>query len=201
MKILLFIFLSLFSGQVLADAVAKIDFLRGEALVNGKVVGIPSVLNERDTIEARSILKPKKTGSFVRITFLNGDKIGLSNAKMVIEKLNKEESIFSLVKGKLFNYVKPGLERKVKINSRNVSLGVRGTKYMIEEKSDESYVCVCEGEVVATKGGRSASVKAGYDLHIKPGRPINQSVEATKAMIAMISDNFQTLGEPVEIKE
>ncbi|MFT6604807.1 MAG: ferric-dicitrate binding protein FerR (iron transport regulator), partial [Bacteriovoracaceae bacterium] len=176
-------------------------FLRGEVLVNGKVSGIPRVLNEGDIIEARPLMKPKKTGSFVRITFKNGDKIGLSKAKMVIEKFNKSQSSFSLLKGKFFNYAKPGLERKITVKSRNVSLGVRGTKYMIDEQEDESYVCVCEGEVVATKGGRESSIKAGYDLHIKPGKPINQSVEASAAMITMISENFETLGEPVKKKD
>lgn len=201
MKLLFIILISIFSFEVLADGIAKIDFLRGEVLVNGKIVGVPTILNEGDTIEARSKMKPKKTGSFVRITFKNGDKVGLSKAKMVIEKFNKKQSTISLLKGKFFNYAKPGLERKLEVKSRNVALGVRGTKYMIDEKESESYVCVCEGEVVATKGGRSSSIKAGYDLHIKPGKPINHSVEASEAMIKMISENFQTLGEPVKKKE
>ena len=201
MKLLFILFFSVFSFQVLANAIARIDFIRGEALVNGKVVSLPSTLNEGDTIEARPKMKPKKTGSFVRIIFRNGDKIGLTKAKMVIEKFDKTQSTLSLIKGKFFNYAKPGLSRKLTVKSRNVALGVRGTKYMIDEKEDESYVCVCEGEVVATKGGRSSSIKAGYDLHIKPGKPINSSVEASALMIKMISENFQTLGEPVQKKE
>ncbi len=201
MKLICFLFLSLLSFQVFAEGIAKIDFIRGEVLVNGKISGIPTVLNEGDSVEARPLLKPKKTGSFVRITFNNGDKIGLSNAKMVIEKFNKSQSTISLVRGRLFNYAKPGLDRKLNIKSRNVSVAVRGTKYMIDEMKDESYICVCEGEVIASKGGRDSSIKAGYDLHIKPGKPINQSIAATSSMIEMISENFETLGEPIQKKE
>lgn len=196
----LFISVNLFAQEKSSsEPIAKITFLRGAATVNGEPARFPNALYVGDKIVAFPKTKPKKTGSFVRITFNNGDKIGLSNGSMVIEKLDKMQSVFGLIKGRLFNYAKPGQERKVTIKSRNVSLAVRGTKYMIEEKEDESYICVCEGEVVATKGGRESSVKAGFDLHVKPGKPINQSVEATEVMLKMVADNFKLMGEPVTL--
>jgi len=196
---LLFILLSLsFSVAVKAEFIAKVDFVRGNITVNGVNPAFPINLREGDKIRAFPKTKPKKTGSFVRIIFANGDKVGLSNGEIVLEKFNKKESIFGLIKGQFFNYAKPGLDRKLKVNSRNVSLGVRGTKYMIEEKPKYSYICVCEGEVIATKGGRNSSVKAGFDLKVLPGKPINQSIEANAAMLKMVTDNFALLGEPVQ---
>lgn len=191
------IILLLFCFNLQAQVIAKIDYLVGNVTINGVVPDGPLTLQVGDVVVASPKLKPKKTGSFVRIIFNNGDKLGISKGKVVIEEYSKKQSIFGLIRGKIFNYAKPGLDRKLKIKSRNVSLAVRGTKYMVDETDKETYVCVCEGEVVATKGGRKASIKAGYDLHIKPGKPINQSVEASEAMIKMVGDAFVSLGEPV----
>jgi hypothetical protein len=190
-----------FSFNLHAQIIAKIDSIVGEVVVNG--IENPDVLSLQvgDIVEAKAKLKPKKTGSFVRIIFNNGDKLGVSDGKIIIEEFNKKQSVFSLIRGRIFNYAKPGLKRKLKIKSRNVALGVRGTKYMVDESKKETYVCVCEGEVEATKGGRTSSIKAGYDLHVLPGKPINQSVEASKMIIKMVSDGFILLGEPVVISK
>lgn len=185
-----------FSLNLQAQVIAKIDSVVGKVLVNGVEPALLT-LQVGDVVEALEKLKPKKTASFVRIIYNNGDKLGISKGKVVIEKYDKQESVLGLIRGRIFNYAKPGLERKLKINSRNVALGVRGTKYMVDESAEETYVCVCEGEVVATKGGRSSSIKAGYDLHVLPGKPINQSIEAKAMMITTVSDGFILLGEPV----
>ena len=198
MKNIILLFSLILSTATFAKPIAKINFLRGEASINGQPVTFPNSLQVGDVIKAWPKTKPKKTGSFVRIVFNNGDKVGLSDGSMVIEEYDKKQSIFGLLKGKFFNYAKPGLDRKLTIKSRNVSVAVRGTKYMIEEKETESYICVCEGEVIATKGGRSSSIKAGMDLHVLPGKPIRQSVEASADMIKMVSNNFALLGEPVK---
>ncbi len=201
MKFLLIISSLCLSFMANAEIIAKVDFIRGNITVNGTTPSFPISLREGDKIKAFPKTKPKKTSSFVRIIFNNGDKVGLSNGEIVLEKINKKESVFGLIRGQFFNYARPGLDRKLKVNSRNVSVGVRGTKYMVEEKPEYSYICVCEGEVQATKGGRSSSVKAGFDLKVLPGKPINQSVEANEVMLKMVTDNFALLGEPVQRKE
>ncbi len=147
-----------------------------------------------DTIEARD----KK--SFIQIKSHRGSTFLIRNGSMTLNKYNKKVTVISLLKGKFFHFLDTKKnKRSFIIKSKTASLGVRGTKYMVEASDDNTYLCVCEGKV-AIKSNLSKKLymtKAGEDIDILNTMADFKVREATDMMIDMTAKEFSDMGIPL----
>ncbi|WP_127716649.1 FecR domain-containing protein [Halobacteriovorax sp. HLS] len=184
----LFLFLFFISFSTFAN-LATVSRVKGDAVVNIKTrVTQGMKLNEFD------ILETVGEKSFVEIKFKSGHLVRLRSGKVVIKKMTSNETVFKLIKGKIFNYVqKLNKNQKFKVETIHSSLGVRGTMFMVSVEEDKSYLCVCEGSVETNNGKTKNLVNRGEDQFIDS----MQAFEVKKAssdMMTMATDEFKSMG-------
>ena len=184
----LFLFLFLLSISSFAN-LATVTKFQGEIILNVKQQAkIGTVLQEFDVIETVG----KK--SFVEITFSSGHIIRLRGGKTVLKKLNTNETVFKLIKGKIFSFVKKlNSKQKFKVETKHSSLGVRGTMFMVSVEKDKSYLCVCEGSVESSSASKSSIVVRGEDQFFN-GKSFEAPKKANSQMMTMATDEFRAMG-------
>jgi hypothetical protein len=184
----LFLFLFFFSFSSFAN-LAKISKLDGQAIVNiKKTAKVGMILKEFDVIETVG-----KKG-FVEITFSSGHKVRLRAGKTVLKRMNKDETVFKLIKGKIFSFVnKLNSKQKFKVETKHSSLGVRGTMFMISVEKDKSYLCVCEGSVETDSASKTSIVNKGEDQFLN-GVDYEAPRKANSQMMTMATDEFKSMG-------
>ncbi len=167
--------------------VASIGIIEGKVLVNKKPAKAGQALEEGDTIKA------KKKG-FADIYFTDGSKFRLTGGSLVLKTFEKEVSI-KLVLGKLYSWVNSGTPYDVE--TVNGTAGVRGTKFFVEAKKKKTYICVCEGTVMATglhkkDAGKEIAVEAGFDLNLVKKKPA-KAPKASPSMAKMTNVVFDDM--------
>lgn len=188
----------LISGILHLDAFSaiKVTSLGGTVSADGK----PLKLRSEVKIGQKIVAQGKK--SFVTLSFDGESHVRLRNGEMIVQEASKKKTLLGLLKGTLFNFVKPlAKDQKFEIKTKSVSMGVRGTKFMAMS-GDDDYICVCEGEVWAKEEKRKPiwSVKAGEDLKIsRDPKKAHGVVKATAGMMSMASSEFEDMGFPVEM--
>lgn len=178
----------------------------GEVRINQKEIATNSKfkqgefkLNFGDLIEARG------EKSWVELQH-EQETIRLKNGSMKIssERSKNSPSIFDLALGEAIVSInrlakksnKKSENETLTLKTPNASFGVRGTKFYVQVKPESSYLCVCEGVVLAqnTKGEEPILVNAGEDLHAKQGQPFSKQ-PATSMMMDMSWQILEDMGD------
>ncbi|MFB6355358.1 MAG: FecR domain-containing protein, partial [bacterium] len=139
--LLLFLVVSVVQAQPEISNRDGLVFLNGDTLAEGATLQEGATLNSRfgDT-------------SHIDIMLSEGRKIRLQNAKAHLKSLRNQVKI-TLEMGKLFYASDSGVQDNLTVNTQNAIAGVRGTKFYLQAKEKQTYVCVCEGTVSAYKPG------------------------------------------------
>lgn len=185
-----------FSNQVFANGfmeVAKVSKIHGHAFV--KASGHQEELKEGAEIAEGMEVTMLKKGDFIEVKFQNGHLVRLVGAKVKVATLNPKNTLFELIKGKIFSAIKPLTENETfVVKTKNVSFAVRGTRYFIDESKKSSYLCVCDGVVAAKFPTSEIDVKKDEDLTVSSKKGELKATPASKAMIDMGNKVFGEMG-------
>lgn len=203
MKKIIFTLILLFSTHSFAETVT-VKTVSGKATFNGALLKSGDRISQGGSVELgadASVDLIYPGGHHLRLK--KGAKVGI-NAKADDSPANLE-----LIRGQVFAYfAKTKDAEKIKIKTRAVVAGVRGTKYLIEEDDKKgTYVCVCEGVVRVSSIEKhleeSVNVKAGQDLWTKlHDKSWNSSTNAlaqpkdSPSMSEITSAEFKSMGVP-----
>lgn len=190
--VLLFTF---FTVSTLASEIAIVR-TSGKVLVNGVALNSKTEIISGDTVEAIG----KK--SFIQLKTKFGSVFLIRNGKIILEKFTKRSSLVSLLAGKFFHFYNKNVSKKVfKVKTRNAVMGVRGTKYMLDAKKNETYLCVCQG-IVSAKLKDSQNihmVNAGDDILLRKSSA--RKKRASSQMMTMAKNEFKAMGHPVVLNK
>lgn len=185
MKVLVLIFLFVSLAHAESGFVRK---LTGEVLIDGKVVKENDKVLEGQAVEARG------SKSVVVIKFESGSQVVLKDGSMKLEVPKvKGDSAITLTKGIFASHFINKGKRGQTVKTGHASMGIRGTKYYIEEKPESSYLCVCEGKVEISDGKKTEMIGMNEDALAAPGK----TLEKTKANQMMV-DMAQALVKEME---
>ncbi|EQC46651.1 FecR domain-containing protein [Bacteriovorax sp. Seq25_V] len=167
---------------------AKVLRLHGDVFLND----VPVTAGKK--LSAGDVLNAKGKSSFFVVEYNNGTRFMLKQGILKIVSLGELEDTVELKEGTIFTKVKKSLTGKTNFSVRTskASMGVRGTQFFIQELSDESYLCVCEGSVEVKKNlGSKVLVEKGEDIHIKEVGELIK-LPATEQMMTMGEEVFST---------
>ncbi|MGZ3787502.1 MAG: FecR domain-containing protein [Bacteriovorax sp.] len=169
-------------------AVANVSKIHGTAFINKE-----KIKEGAEIAEGMEVSVPKK-GDYIEVKFQNGHLVRFVGAKVKVEKLNPKNTLFELIKGKIFSAIKPLTQNETYgIKTRQASFAVRGTQFMIEEEKKQTYLCVCEGVVNAKTAKGSVDVNKDEDVTIAPKRELKATL-AAKSMVDMTKNVFKDMG-------
>jgi hypothetical protein len=181
-----------FCSSVFAEGfmqVANVSKVNGTAYFNKEKIAVGA-----EVTEGMEINIPKK-GDYVEVKFQNGHLVRLTGAKVKVETLNPKNTLFNLLKGKIYSAIKPlTKDETFQVKTKRVSFGVRGTKFMVEESKKNSYLCVCEGIVAAKSNAGEVDVNKDEDLTIRSLKEAPKASLATKNMMNMTNQVFMDMG-------
>lgn len=169
----------------------------GQVLYNQKEVRVGEFLPLGGVIEVGNTDE-----SLVDLTYPEGHRLRLKkNTKVNLKALStKNASQIDITIGKVFaHFVKGKKAENIQIKTKSAVVGVRGTKFAVEENEEKgTYVCVCEGVVnVRGVGDHSKdgerTVKAGQDLWARPGKSMGTPVDSPD-MSKMTTAEFADMG-------
>ena len=72
-------------------------------------------------------------------------------------------------------------------------MGVRGTKFYIDQSEKETYLCVCEGKVEISNEISKEEVEKNEDAHVSKRNKI-EATQANNDMLSMAWDGFKEMG-------
>lgn len=121
----------------------------------------------------------------------------LRDGSMVLQKFNAKETELSLLKGAVFSYVNKKAKKEFVIKSQNVSMAVRGTKFVVTSSPGDTYLCVCEGVVEIKNNTGKLNVKAKEDIHATSKSQL-KIASASDMMWSMAKEGFDLMKEPVK---
>jgi hypothetical protein len=169
--------------------VANVTKIHGKALINKEVIKVGA-----EIAEGMELNIPKK-GDYVDVLFQNGHIVRFSGANVKVETLNPKNTLFNLLKGKIFSVIKPLTQDETfHVKTKRVSFAVRGTQFMIEETKKQSYLCVCEGVVAAKSAKGEVDVKKDEDLSLANAKDELKATLAAKSMVGMTKKVFEDMG-------
>jgi hypothetical protein len=191
MKFKVFLVSMLFSTLAFSAGfapVANVVKIKGTAFINKEKIKVGA-----EIATGMEISIPNKT-DFIEVKFQNGHIIRMAGAKVIVEDITPKSTLFSLVKGKIFSFVKPLTTGETfVIKTNRASMGVRGTKFFIDESQKETYLCVCDGTVVAKTPNEEIAVEKDKDLFVSGSKP-SKLVDASKRMLDMGNKTFKDMG-------
>ena len=169
--------------------VANISKIHGTAFINKE-----KVKEGAEVAEGMDINIPKK-GDYIEIKFQNGHLVRFTEANVKVETLNPKNTLFSLIKGKIFSAIKPLTQGETfQVKTKRVSFAVRGTKFLIEESKKQSYLCVCDGVVSAKSSKGEVNVAKDEDLTLAKANGELKATLAAKSMMDMTNKVFTEMG-------
>jgi len=169
---------------------ASIVLMRGEIFINGKQTEKKIDLVYGDKVEARG------EKSFVQILFTTGSKLMLKDGIIILEKFKKDGSTINMLKGTMFTYVNKAAKKEFRVKTRHTAMAVRGTKFFVQEKDEETYLCVCEGVVRIQNKTGHRDIKKGQDVHATKKEPISIT-RASDMMWKMSIEAFKQMDLPL----
>ncbi|ATH07727.1 hypothetical protein BIY24_07145 [Halobacteriovorax marinus] len=171
---------------------------KGEVFVNSTLV---SSANEK-TIEIKigDTLAAKGKKSFLQVKSNKGSTFLVRDGELVLQKFNSKLTVVKLLKGKFFHFLDTEKnKRSFIVKTETASLGIRGTKYMVEASDEKTYLCVCEGKV-AIKSNQTKKLyftNAGEDIDILSTMADFKVKKASLTMIDMTAKEFSDMGHPL----
>jgi hypothetical protein len=170
-------------------AVANVSKIHGKAFINKEQIKVGAEIAER-----MELVIPK-AGDYVEVKFQNGHLVRFTGATVKVETLNPKNTLFNLLKGKLYSAIKPLTQNETfEVKTKRLSFGVRGTHFMIEETKKQSYLCVCEGVVSAKSATGEVNVNKDEDLSLATPKSELKATVAAKSMINMTNIVFKDMG-------
>lgn len=174
---------------------ATIVKINGECLVDGKKVETGSKVNQGQKLVTNG------KGSYAVVEYENGTKFIIKEGSLQIKKLSKKQSLIGLFKGTFLSFVngkdKKKKQENFKVLTKHASMGVRGTKFWAEVTNEETYLCVCEGEVEIKRDDKKMSVKRGQDIHVNKSNDLSLAT-ANENMWNMALDGFKLMDVSVK---
>ncbi len=130
--------------------------------------GAPILSNQ--VVKVGQILEAVGEKSYCQVRFSGGTSFLVRNGKVRLEEFSSKASVLSLIKGTIFNAVNKNSQREFRIVTDKASMAVRGTTFYVENTEEQTYLCVCEGEVeFNTEKNKSLAVRRGEDIWYKKG--------------------------------
>lgn len=169
--------------------VANVTKIQGKAFIDKEQIKVGA-----EIAEGMELSIPK-SADYVEVKFQNGHLVRFTGAKVKVETLNPKNTLFHLIKGKIFSIIKPLTQDETfHVKTKRAAFAVRGTKFMVEETKKQSYLCVCEG-VVATKSAKGeVEVKKDEDLSLANAKSELKATYAAKSMIKAANAVFGEMG-------
>lgn len=132
-------------------------------------------------------------GSSVQIFFEDGSRSLLRNGQIIISEEKKDKNTtVSLIRGVFFTH-KAKSPTKFDVKTKFASMGVRGTKFYIDQSEKETYLCVCEGKVEISNEISKEEVEKNEDAHVSKRNKI-EATQANNDMLSMAWDGFKEMG-------
>lgn len=166
---------------------AVIKNIKGTVTINSVRVDKEKKVGTGDQIAASG------KGSSVQIFFDDGSRSMLRNGRLSIsEDIPQEKTLLTLAKGILFTS-KAKSKSNLQVKTKNTVMGIRGTKFYVEESTEDTYLCVCEG-IVEIKNDRATTlVEKNEDVHSNENPTLKKS-PASDDMLKMAWDGFNEMG-------
>lgn len=195
MKLFLFIF-------IISLSVSAADFtiqrFNGEVFINSTKV---STENSKSLdIKIGDVVEARDKQSFIQVKSSRGSTLLIRNGSIILDKFNNKTTVIQLLKGKFFHFLDTRKnKRNFIIKTKTASLGVRGTKYMVEATDEKTYLCVCEGKVAIKSNTtkRLYLTKKGEDIDILNTMADFKVRKASDLMFNMTSKEFSDMGHPL----
>jgi hypothetical protein len=176
-------------------AMVTVESIEGAVNVNGESVTVGDSIQLNDQINSTGA-----DTSYLDLSLPNGNKIRLQNARGGFLSLSETVKL-KLDRGKAFSYFEPSdTSSQFKIVTDHGIAGIRGTKFFLQAKPNQMYVCVCRGTVQVQKTGFWANlfgevrpVKAGHDIHVYQDESLPQAKRSPR-MVRRTWAIFQEMG-------
>ena len=151
-----------------------------------------------DTILKGGLIKvSEKAKSSVDLLYPEGHKIRLkAGAQLLIAGENQNfAKNLTLLKGQSYmHFQKTSDAPEFQIKTKTAVAGVRGTKFLLEEKDGSTYLCVCEGVVELTVGKEARTVSEGLDLWAWTGKSLGKP-KKSPGMSQQTTAEFESMKE------
>ncbi|MBN8216704.1 MAG: FecR domain-containing protein [Spirochaetes bacterium] len=163
--------------------------VKGSVTVEGRAAtaGMPLVEGALVTVNE---------GGRIDLSLLGGHRLRLKEGALRLSRPGSNY-LLSLPQGRLLVAVnKLAAGQRFDLNTPTTIAGVRGTMFLLEEKTNVGYVCVCEGVVETASVGspeQRQKVSQGEDLWVKATEPAAAPV-ASPMMYKMTKADFIEMG-------
>jgi len=151
MKIM--IALILLSLSLVTFAKGSAVYVKGDVKVDHKKIKKGFIVKEGQTIltgsKSFAVFKLKEGSTF---------KVSPNSSLKITKVKEKKETVLTLLKGHSFFKYNKKKKGGLKVNTKTVAMGVRGTEFFVSYHKDDVWMCVHEG-VVAIKSKREKKVK------------------------------------------
>ena len=183
--------------QAIADVVIQHGILKvrreeGERIF--REIGLKIPLAETDVVhsgkDTRATITVRETGESITL---------YSDSHLQMSEVRPRRSLFQLAVGKALFLVRAaektlrettGTPRQTTVRTATVTVGVKGTEFVVGTKDDESYVMTVAGTVSVRPGAdlqREVEVKSGEAYYATaaqaPARPVTVSDETTRRVL------------------
>lgn len=187
MKFWILILSFLFCHTLLAMQGTIVRF-KGTVLLDGA----PIIVNQ--VVKVGQILEAVGERSYCQVSFSGGTSILVRNGQVRLEEDSSKASVLSLLKGTIFNAVNKNSKKEFRIVTDKASMAVRGTTFYVENTEEQTYLCVCEGEVEFIADlNQSLPVRRGEDIWYKKGATA-QVTPVKSDMWKVAKEGFSLMG-------
>ena len=176
------------------SAIAEIKVIS----VSGKATYGGSAVIANQVLEPGQILDTSQSASVI-LSYPDGRKLQFKSGRAKLGAMKSELNQVELITGKLFGWFlkkrKNPEKAHFRIKTKTAVAGVRGTKFMIEERPKKTYFCVCEGELEVSKDQQVVALKKGYDLWQKQtSNTLGTPQYAQLNMLDMVAASVSEMG-------
>lgn len=186
MKIV-FLCLSAFALNAFAGD-ATVTLVRGTAKAFGKELVKGQLLTEGTEVSVEG------AKSALQVKLADGSRVLVKEGAFKLEPSSKQQkSIVRLLRGVLYTQKVKSMS-ELEVVTKNATLGVRGTKFFVQENDQETYLCVCEGLVRISNKKSSADVGVREDATVRAGQRFAKT-KANDVMWDLAQQGFKEMVE------
>ena len=203
MKLIIFILCSLIMSLNFA-ADGKLVVLKGEVKVNERAIKKKAVIKYGDVIDVL-----KESLAVVKLSSGSLFKLKSDSRLKIIKPTRKDQKTYYsyvLDFGEIFLDIKKNSKSKHRVQSKNATLGVRGTKFFVssEKSKKKIWMCVNEGEVSVFPSNnfkKYVIVKAGEGVVVDSDKlPEVKKYKWTKKLNWKFSGTYEQLKDETNIR-
>ena len=199
----------LFSSAVFATGEATVLRWQGAVTIDGVVLQHKGAL-----VKQGANISALGAHDFVDLRLGDGSLVRLKEGQLKTTKVSATQNVFELLTGKLYSLIQKASQAdSFMVQTKSAVMGVRGTKFMVQEETSKTYLCVCEGSVAAktkttkaqnAKGagtggdgaGDAVIVRKNEDIDMYPTQALTKPKAASAQMAAMVLGEFEQMMSP-----